>query len=339
MDFIKNAIFSLGIAFMLFIARGDLFAQQALIDVKIDSAAIMIGQQTRLHLSVTTAKDNPVKILIPADTLMNGVEILEVSMPDSALIENDKLVIKQELLLTSFDSALYLLPPIKVVDGIDTVSSNQVALKVSTLPVNVDKPEEFYDIKDVWKPPFVLADYYPLIFGLLFGLLLVFAIIYLVKRIKEKKSLLPTSVHIEPKLPPYEQAIKELDLIKEKKLWQQGLNKEYYTALTDTVRKYIAERFGVSAMEMTSSEILDELKKDKAVMSVFDKLKQILELADFVKFAKIHPLPDENDLSINNAYKFVNETKPEEIIADKENPDMLQETQQSNDNNESKVIK
>ena len=70
-------------------------------------------------------------------------------------------MIKQNILITSFDSALYLLPPLIVIDQGDTISSNQVALKVSTIPVDTDNPEEFYDIKDVWKPPFVLADYYP----------------------------------------------------------------------------------------------------------------------------------------------------------------------------------
>ena len=85
---------------------------------------------------------------------MTGVEVLNLSKADSTEIENDRLVIKQDVLITSFDSSLYLLPPLKVIDGVDTVYSNQVALKVSTIPVNADKPEEFNDIKTVWKPPF-----------------------------------------------------------------------------------------------------------------------------------------------------------------------------------------
>ena len=233
---------------------GKIQAQQSLIDVKIDSAAILIGEQTKLHLSVTADKDRPVQIVIPADTLMRGVEVLEISKPDSSVIENNRLLIKQDLLITSFDSALYLLPPLKVIDGVDTVYSNQVALKVSTVPVNVDKPEEFYDIKDVWKPPFVWADYYPIIYGVLLGLLLLCIIIYVIKRLKNRKSILPFSEPEEPKLPPFEQAMKELDALKEKKLWQQGLNKEYYTALTETLRRYIVDRFGVNAMEMTSGK-------------------------------------------------------------------------------------
>lgn len=318
MDKKKKVILFVAVFIALLNMSGTVYAQKALIDVRLDSAAILIGEQTELHLTVTAAKEKKVQILIPSDTLMNGVEILSVSAPDSTFIENDNLVIKQNLLLTSFDSSLYLLPPLKVVDGPDTIFSNQVALKVSTLPVNVEKPEEFYDIKEIWKAPFVLADYYPIIYGVLLTLFFICVVMYIIQRMRNKKSILPSMVATQPKLPPYEQAIKELDSIKEMKLWQQGLNKEYYTALTETVRRYIVERFGVNAMEMTSAEILDMLKNDKEVATVYDRLKQILLLADFVKFAKIHPLPDENDLSLTNAYLFVNETKQKETIPSEE---------------------
>lgn len=327
-------VFSMAIG----LVGGKIQAQQSLIDVKLDSAAILIGEQTKLHLSVTADKDRPVQIVIPADTLMRGVEVLEVSKPDSSVIENNRLVIKQDLLITSFDSALYLLPPLKVIDGADTVYSNQVALKVSTVPVNVDKPEEFYDIKDVWKPPFVWADYYPIIYGVLLGLLLLCVIIYVIKRLKNRKSILPFSEPAEPKLPPFEQAMKELDALKEKKLWQQGLNKEYHTALTETLRRYIVDRFGVNAMEMTSGEILDILRGVKEAAPVYDKLQQILGLADFVKFAKLHPLPDENDRSMTNAYLFVTETKPEEVIPEKEASEATKgEEEKQSETNDSKI--
>lgn len=323
MNLLKNCIVFLGIVVSM--ACGKAYAQQTLIDVTIDSAAILIGEQTKLHLTVTADKDRPVQLLLPADTLMRGVEVLDISRPDSSLIENDRLVIKQDLLITSFDSSLYLLPPLKVIDGPDTISSNQVALKVSTIPVNADKPDEFNDIKAVWKPPFVWADYYPIIYGVLLGLFLLCVIIYIIKRLRNRKSLLPFAEPEVPKLPPYEQAIKELDELKGQKLWQQGLNKEYYTSLTETLRRYIDERFGVNAMELTSTEILNLLRGVPEVKSVYDKLQQILQLADFVKFAKIHPLPNENDLSLVNAYLFVNATKPVEVVpedaetADEEN--------------------
>jgi len=311
------------ILLLLFIAVGageSLHAQRTLIDVSLDSSAILIGEQATLSLTVTASKDRPVQIVLPGDTIMRGVEVLAISKPDSSVIENDRLLIKQDILVTSFDSLLYLLPPMKVIDGVDTIYSNQVALKVSTIPVDVDNPEQFYDIKEVWKPPFVLADYYPLIFGILLGLFLICVIFYLIKRLKNKKSLIPFKKE-EPKLPPHLQAIKELDEIKQQKLWQQGRNKEFYTLITETLRRYMVERFGAGAMEMTSGEILDFIKKQTDADSVYDNLKQILQLSDLVKFAKIHPLPDENDLSMMNAYLFVNQTKVEEAPKPGEKPE------------------
>ena len=145
---------------------------------------------------------------------------------------------------------------------------------------------------------------------MLLALFLICVIAYLIKRIRSKKSLIPFKKE-EPKLPPHEQAIKELDEIKQQKLWQQGRNKEYYTLITDTLRKYIEERFGIHAMEMTSGEILACIRMENEADSVYQNLKQILHVSDFVKFAKMHPLPDENELSLMNAYLFVNQTKIE----------------------------
>ena len=323
MKLIKNTLLSLiGLAFL---CCGKVAAQQRpLIDVAIDSAAILIGEQTVLHLTVTADQDRPVQVVIPNDTLMAGVEVLNFSKPDSTMIENNRMVIKQDLLITSFDSSLYLLPPLKVIDGVDTVYSNQVALKVSTLPVNVENPEEFFDIKQVWKPPFVLADYYPIIIGVLLALLLAALAWYVWKRMREQKSLIPFKKE-GPKLPPHEQAIKELDEIKQQKLWQQGRSKEYYTLITETLRRYIVERFGINAMEMTSGEILELIKQTTEAQSVYDNLRQILSLADFVKFAKMNPLPDENDLSLMNAYLFVNQTKLVELTKPEEESTELKE--------------
>lgn len=308
MKLMRKRFWLLVLMILCSLPEGRLVAQRTLIDVAIDSAAILIGEQTTLRLTVTTDKNQPVQVLIPRDTLMRGVELLEVSKPDSTLIENDRLVIKQDLLITSFDSSLYLLPPVLVADGGDTIASNQVALKVSTIPVNTDRPNEFFDIKQVWDPPFVWTDYYPILLGILFALLLAVLIWYILKRRRERKSLIPFKKP-EPQLPPHEQAIKELDEIKATKIWQQGRNKEYYTQITDTLRRYLVGRFGINAMEMTSGEILDAINKNTEAESVYNNLSQILSLSDFVKFAKLVPLPDENDLSLMNAYLFVNQTK------------------------------
>lgn len=326
------------IAFIWGVANSVL-AQQTLLDVKIDSAAILIGEQTKLHLTLTADQNKKIHVLIPGDTLMRGVEVLECSTPDTTLIENNRMLVRQDILITSFDSCLYLLPPILAIDGQDTISSNQVALKVSTIPVDVNQPEKFADIKNIWKPPFVWYDYYPWIIGILLVVVAMIIAYYVIKRIRERKSLIPFTQPEKPKLPPYEQAIKELDEIKQLKLWQQGKEKEYFTSITDTLRRYLVDRFGVNAMEKTSAEILDRVKSVDEIVPAYDKLEQVLKLADYVKFAKFRPLPDENDLSLMNAYFFVNQTKPVVPSSEAESEEKAVEADKKTNTNELKMVK
>jgi hypothetical protein len=72
-------------------------------------------------------------------------------------------------------------------------------------------------------------------------------------------------------------------------------------------------RYHINALEMTTADILELFKKDKETQSVYQNLKQLLQLADLVKFAKYQPLENENELSLMNAYLFVNQTKIEEL--------------------------
>lgn len=86
--------------------------------------------------------------------------------------------------------------------------------------------------------------------------------------------------------------------------------KEYYTRLTDTLRKYMEERFGFNAMEMTSGEIIARLQEveDKKMI---DELRDLFTTADLVKFAKYKSLINENDANLVNAIEFINTTKQE----------------------------
>jgi hypothetical protein len=298
------------------------YAQSAVIKASIDSTQILIGEQTKIHLEIAVAEDLHVQLPLPSDTIIKGIEVLETSKIDTINIGNNRMQLKYDFLVTSFDSALYLLPPFVLVAGTDTAYSNELALKVSTLPVDTES-QQFYDIKDIIKPKFVLWDYIEYILYPLLGLLVLGAIVYLIYRLKTKKSLIPFK-KAEIILPPHIIAIQELDKIKTKKLWQQGRMKEYHSEITDTLRIYMEKRFYIPAMELTSGEILGRLKGISDTDYVYDNLKQILSLADFVKFAKYQPLPNENELSIMNAYLFVNGTKIEEITETEENGDHIE---------------
>jgi len=295
-------------------------AQTAVIKASIDSTQLLIGEQTKIYLEVAVDKDTPLQLPLQADTLMKGIEVLEISKIDTMDIGNGRIQFKYDFLVTSFDSALYLLPPFELISGIDTFYSNELALKVSTLPVDTES-EQFYDIKDVVNPEFVIWDYLDYILYPSLALLLIAAMIYFWYRVKAKKTLLPFKREVVA-LPPHIIALKELDTLKEKKLWQHSKIKEYHSEITDTLRMYLEKRFDVSAMELTSGEILGKLKGISDADHAIDNLKQILLLADVVKFAKYQPLPDENELSLMNAYLFVNNTKIEEITPESSEEDL-----------------
>ncbi len=286
-------------------------AARVTVDARLDSVAMMIGNQNRLYLEIFAPIESRVEVPVClADTLVQGVRILKRTDIDSTDIDNSRKKLSMNYLLTSFDEGLYYLPPVTIkVDG-EEYESNYLSLKVMTYEVDTASMQIF-DIKPVEKAPFKIMDYLSPVLYSLGGVALIVVAILLYLKYRKKGEKEP---EIEPEmlLPPHVAALQALEVIKTEKIWTQGLYKEFYTQLTDVMRKYISRRFGVGAMEMTSSEILDALRRDPEAKSVYANLKQILELSDFVKFAKMNPLPDDNNRSISDAYLFVNETKIEE---------------------------
>ena len=120
-------------------------------------------------------------------------------------------------------------------------------------------------------------------------------------------------------IPPYDEAMMKLTQLKAEHLWESGQDKEYFTRLTDILRNYIDRRFSINAMEMTTGQIIDVLRRNEETMPVNEQLNKILEMADFVKFAKMRPLPEDNEVAYQRAINFVNETKP--IVIENENKD------------------
>lgn len=291
---------------------GRAVAQSVTVEAKIDSLQILIGEQAKIQLQV--AMDAKQRAVLPAyaDTIVRGVEIVETAKPDTQFLnDRQRLLITQEYTVTSFDSALYYLPPMVVTVDNKEYKSKALALKVYSMPVDTLHPDQFFGQKTVMKAPFVWEDWYGLIGCSFLALPLLVLLIYFIIRIRDNKPII-RKVKVEPKLPPHQAAMKEIERIKSEKVWQKGLPKEYYTELTDALRTYIKDRFGFNALEMTSSEIIDNLMEINDKEAIAD-LKELFQTADLVKFAKHDPQMNENDANLINAIDFINETKqPEE---------------------------
>jgi hypothetical protein len=168
--------------------------------------------------------------------------------------------------------------------------------------------------------PFQWSDWSPIFWSSILMLLLLVVAGYLYVRLRDNKPIIK-SFKIVKRLLPHQKAMKEIEQIKADKMVSSENQKEYYTKLTDTLRRYIEERYKFSAMEMTSSEIIDRLTQDSDQQSL-DELRQLFNTADLVKFAKYSTLINENDMNLVNAIDFINQTKLETQVVEEEKPQL-----------------
>lgn len=318
----------------LFLIVPLLQAQRVSVNATVQPSEILIGEQALINLQVIAPKEKDILFPVYKDSIVGGLEVLSMGNADTTITDNIR-TINMKYLVTSFDSTLYYIPFMPVSDGIDTIKSNSFGLKVtapelkdSTLlyleKINSGQTDsidfeqlQLHDIKPIQKAPFYWKDLLSLLWIPFIALLLlaiIGAIIYLIIR-KNRKGYFFTP---PPILPPHVRAIDSLDKIKSEKIWQQERYKEFYTQLTDVLRRYINERFDINSLEMTSAEILNFIKTEANEDVVYEYLKQILSVADLVKFAKYIPLANENDLSLKNSYLFINQTKEEEPLPEEE---------------------
>ena len=288
-------------------------AQSVTVDATIDSLQILIGEQAHVKLEVSLDADKRAIFPVIADTLVRGVEVLDVAKPDTQLLNDGRrALITQRYTITSFDSALYYLPPLEVVVDGQPYRSKALALKVYSpqVPLDPENPESFFPPKTVMDPPFAWEDWYMFIACVLLLTPFFLLGLYFLKRLRDNKPII-RKVKVEPKLSPHQVAMQEIERIKQEKTWQKGQPKEYYTELTDALRTYIKERFHFNALEMTSGEIIEKLLETNDKQAIAD-LRELFQTADLVKFAKHNPLMNENDANLLSAIDFINETKEQE---------------------------
>jgi hypothetical protein len=315
---------------LLFVSAMSISAQRASVQISVQPAEILIGEQAFVTLRVIAPEGAQIYFPIYEHELIPGIEVLGM-LPLDTLVENNVMTINFGYIITSFDAALYYVPFMPIMFEGDTIFSNSFGINVvapeltertlaeierlHTQQVDGINFEELgtYDIKPIRRAPFVWTDWLWIVWiflGILFLAALFGVLFYLYLRKKNKGYFFAPPVVI----PPHVLAIQEIDKLKAEKIWQQGREKEFYTKLTDILRIYIAERYGVNALEMTSGEIMNEIEKRAEVDSVCENLKQILSTSDLVKFAKHKPYNDENDLSLVNAYFFVSQTRKPDLI-------------------------
>lgn len=321
----KNRI--LALILILTATLAPRLAAQVTVDVKLDSVQFWVGQQDGLDLIVSL----PVKarLTLPGiksgDELMPDLEVVEVMRPDTTMLDEGKrMEIHQRYIITAWDSSFYYLPPLPVIVDGKTYESKRLALKVYTIDVDTLHADQFFPPRPIMDNPFAWSDWTGIMWSALSILLLVGLIAWLWWRLKTGRPIF-RMVRRKVKLPPHQVAMTSILKIKEERKWAEEDSKEYYTLLTDALRTYIQDRYGFSAMEMTSAEIIERLTQEDDRKKL-DELSEIFRTADLVKFAKWTTLLGENDANLVAAIAYVEETKQEEEKDAKPEPEVIKET-------------
>ena len=252
------------------------------------------------------------------DTLMTNIRIVKPWQMDTVKASKTKkgqprlLDLKGGLTITSFDEGIYYLPPLAVQrmskDGVvDTLVFEPQKVEVRTMPVDTAtfKP---HDIKGVIKYPVTFAEVAPWVAGGLAFAGLVVLVVWLIIRYRRNHD--PQYIRKDP---AHIVALRKLDKYRGNKMWAPQMQKAFYSGITDTLREYIAARYDIGAMEMTTAEIFQDMKEVDVPADLVEELKDLFERADFVKFAKFTASDENNARALPVAVRFVTSTYQAEL--------------------------
>ena len=214
--------------------------------------------------------------------------------------------LKGSVVITSFEEGIYELPQIAIgrvsEDGvIDTLMFDPVRLEVKTMPVDTATFTP-HDIKGQIRYPLTFAELFPWLCGFL---LLTIIVILIVRLIRHRLSAGSADVRKDP---AHIVALRKLDEYRGSQMWAPEKQKLFYSGVTDVLREYISERYGISAMEMTTAEIFADMKNVDAPQELLSEVRDLFDRADFVKFAKYVASDEDNASALPVAVRFVTGT-------------------------------
>ncbi len=296
----------------------------------IDSTKIKIGEEILYTINVQA--DSTDVVVFPEEQTFVPLEMIESYKTDTTF-EASKIRLIKKYGLTQFDSGKYTIPSQRIFINNKPFLTDSIKVIVADVPVDTTK-QKMFDIKpamEVKSPPF---DWLSLLYWLVPILLIIGIAIYLFRRKKRKDAA-------EKQLPPYEEAIVALKTLDNSQLLKENKSKEYYSSLTEIVKRYLDREVDEAALESTSDELITRLMMHKDAGSFdFDletirKLDSIFKRADLVKFAKMNQESGQAEVDrktieeiINETHEAVPEPTEEELLANQEYLEKLQKKRQ-----------
>ena len=274
---------------------------QVSFSVQPDTNRMLIGEQIKLTLKAEFPEDDKVNWPFLADSLA-GFEIVK----KGTLVEEYEGGIKsliQEIWLTSFDSGYAFIPALSIQLGEERLESQAIGILVSV--PEVPETEDYYDIKEPIDPPLN----WPLIIGLILLFIALGVLIYwLIGKFQKGKR--PAALAPEASMSPYEWALTEIEQLRRQQIWKQGKVKEYYSQVTDVMRRYIERQMHQPAMESTAYEVVEIIRGLKPGDELMERCENLMELSIGVKYARQTPTESDHHAALTTLEEFIEAYKP-----------------------------
>ncbi|MDB5121315.1 MAG: protein BatD [Sphingobacteriales bacterium] len=285
-------------------------AQTIQVEAKLDTTSIPLGDQTQLHLSVRFPAGSVIEFPLLKDSIAGKLQLVSTNKADTSFNKDDVSIqtIRQSYTLTSFDPGTYQIP--SFIFKIKTDSFKTVPLTLQVTSVAIDTTKGIYDIKQPLAVSYTFADWLKDNWHwIALALVLISSIVGILYYLKKRSKNKPAVMEVKDTTPAHVLALNKLSALRDKKLWQNNLVKDYYSELSDILREYLEKRYAIKTHEQTTEEIFLALKYKDLDVSSCEILRQILVLADLVKFAKEKPLPADNEKIMDDAVRFVTQTQ------------------------------
>lgn len=289
-------------------------AAEPRVTAHLEPDSIFIGD--RFDLVIEIEKDVMQQIGFPEFENENegGIELVEDHAYDTLTRDGREMRLRKRYTFAAFEEGHFNLGRAGVLyvdkNVVDTLYADEENLLwVDTFVID-STSREIYDLKPQKNLPFRFGEISGWLFtGLAIAAALALLIWLIVRYLKKRGKSLRSLFKPAPPLPPHIAAIKALEELRNRKLWQNGRFKEYYSGLSDILRTYICGRYGISAMEKTTDKIVEAMRSVEMPPKCMADLTTVLQDADLVKFAKFEPEPEQNENDYDKVYYFVEETK------------------------------
>lgn len=290
-------------------------AQKIIVTSAPDTSVVLIGDQTGFTVSATMPAGITAELSQAGDTLAGKIVVLGRSARDTAVMQDGALKITDRYLITSFDSGSYVIPPFfaGMVSGDSLIRYFSDCSFIKVLRPDIalqDTTDVIFDIVPPRSAPVTFSELLPWIIITLIAAV----VIYLLARFLPRNPLKRFVRPVPPPEPAHLIALRDLQELKAAELWQKGEVKEYYSRLSDILRRYVDNRYGISSPELTTDETVRMLH-EAAVTTTGQMaiVKEVLSLSDMVKFAKYMPDSSSNENAHENAVRFVEETRKPDV--------------------------